>query len=1142
MKKLLSIITLAISPFLVSLADAPKKSSSAPKKDMTYVLVRSADADVQILKSPEGSAMRRREWGPEAERNFIVRAYCPIVFDKWTRVSMTLKCDTSKPITLVFGGDIVDDGRKARSFTLYDNIKINGKLVSGGDFEETTSEWNFMRHAKYPSRIVVLKDDQKFGAEGLGKRAISVNSIARASLEVNLKKGEPFGLSFDALAIDSKDGIDCDIPLNIKKFANMGIRDETAGDGIGGWTDEGKKKSMRRLKSKFGKSDFDGVSFEIIDPEKNSNSSVMAFKSPQMNTLLKSALIDISDNPVSANFLYILHSVSKPKNWYGSVPVGHIVVTYEDGEKVMIPVTYKKEVDDCWSPNFVRNGKIAFLNSKKKNKGALYMSRFRLDPLKMVKSVKFVSTEKMTWVVVAATLSPKEVIACDTTTPKGNSDWVIADMPDDNAVISGSALDFSHFWDGKPAGHLGRVIISERGTMAFEKTPEKDARFKGYTFYPKMLMESSKEKTRETVAKYATFLQKSGYNLVRINFDWVKADKKRAFRADQYDNIDIVFDELKKNGVYVHLPLAWYDIGLKNYHFDRRNDVKIRVIFGDKEVRDMWKETAEEQLNHVNKYTGIAWKDDPMFQVIEYYNELNICLTSFGSFTPETKKWLCELWRKWLAKRYGGDISKLNAVWKGEYWARGAGAPLSSFDDAKLPSGGFEWQHFCQDALDDYMEFCRKIVRGTGYKGIIVQRNLGRTYRDMWARQKTSESIISNSYYEHPVGLYSAGADTTCGQASSIEREVSYWRIIAVSKNYNRPLTVTEYNHCYWNKYRYEMMSVFPSYSAFQNFSALVIHANAVESGIRKKKRLSAFNVSDSPAIRSSELFNQCFFMRGDVKPSTHRVDMLISEEFSKSKNGAFALGGEQMRIPLIVGFATKADAENPKALSRVKVKPADLEVAPAGGAEVITAGWFQNVVDTKSGKFDIDKFVDVMKEKGILPKDNVSKPSKGIFQTDTMQIMIDSSKKFAKTVTEYSCVTTVEQSEEVDMGALKLLSTSVPASVGVASVDGKKISESSRLVFVFATQEDNYDSLRSKDNVLSIKGGMGPVVMRRGVVRADLKLDASKKYAVYPITLGGLRREKLDMPMENGVMKIEIDNGKLKNGAVAMFEIVEDK
>jgi len=64
---------------------------------------------------------------------------------------------------------------------------------------------------------------------------------------------------------------------------------------------------------------------------------------------------------------------------------------------------------------------------------------------------------------------------------------------------------------------------------------------------------------------------------------------------------------------------------------------------------------------------------------------------------------------------------------------------------------------------------------------------------------------------------------------------------------------------------------------------------------------------------------------------------------------------------------------------------------------------------------------------------------------------------------------------------------------------------------------------------------------MRRGKVSASLKLDPSKKYSVYPLALNGERREKLDAEFADGVLNINIDNGKLKNGAVSMFEIAAE-
>ena len=1132
MKKILITILSAVFSMLLFAQTAEQK-----KTYTSFFVIGSKDASINIVDS-NGVTLKYRAWGPDAERKFSVRAFSKISKEKWTTVKFKLKYDGVTPLYFVFGGDGESNREKnIRDCVLYDNVKINGKLIEEGDFEKAKlTNWKFGSNQQMPARIVNLTDKIKFGNDSLGARVALANSHSRVSTEIKVEKDKVFEVSFDALAVDLKSFGDGDIPLNIRKYTNMGLYDETAGDGIGGWTDEGKKKSFRKFKSKVGKTTFEGITFNIIDPERNSGSSVMTFKSPRTNTILGSAVFDVSKDKITSKYLYFLHSLSKNKNTSDYEIFGYVVVIYEDGTRVPHILRYGYDCADCWEPSYPRNAKVVYKTSKKKNRGALYLSRIKLDSEKFIKSVEFSSPAKMPWVVVGATFSLKDVLTCDTTTPQGNPDWVVADIPEDATIINGSALDFSSHWDGKPAGYYGRVIVSERGTMTFEKTPEKDARFKGYTFYPYSLINKfDKETAHANIRRYAALHPVNGYNLVRISFDWIKSDLRREKRAEQYDYIDYLFGELKKNGVYVHLPLAWYDIGTKDYHFLKRNDVKIRAIFGEKEARGMWKETAEEQLNHYNPYTKMKWKDDPIFQVFEYYNELNICYNKFNELNPDTKALVLNRWRAWLEKKYN-TIDALNSEWNKHYWGRGAS--YKSFADVPEKYSGFDWEHFMQDVNDEFMEFCRQVVRGTGYKGIVVQRNLGRTYRDMWTRQKISEAIITNSYYQHPVGLYSPGAEHTCEQTSSIASELGYWRTIATTKNFDRPITVTEYNHCYWNKYRYEMMTVFPSYSAFQNFSTLVIHSDAID-WREKRKRLSPFNVVDSPAIRCSELFNQCFFMRGDVKVAKNRVDMLISEKFAKSNAGAYGMGGSQMRIPLITGFAMKCDSSIPENLKNVKPKKSVLEVAPTGGAEIVTMGWFQNVVDNKSGNFNLDKFVDVMKEKGILPKDNLSSPKDGIYHTDTGQIYVDSTKKFAKTITDFSCVVTVDKSEEVDMGALKVLRTTVPASVGVTSLDGKKISESSRLIFVYATQEDNMDSVRSFDNSLSIKGGMGPVVMRRGKVSAELKLDASKQYEVYPITLNGERREKLDMTFENGVMQINIDNGKLKNGAVSMFEII---
>ena len=133
---------------------------------------------------------------------------------------------------------------KVRDCVLYDNVKINGKLLKDGDFEKAKLDWKFGQHPDMPARAVSISDDIRFGNNGIGGRAGLANSQSRISTELNIKKNEVFEVSFEALAVPMEKFSDGDIHLNIRKYANMAFADENAGDGVGGWMDDGKKKSF----------------------------------------------------------------------------------------------------------------------------------------------------------------------------------------------------------------------------------------------------------------------------------------------------------------------------------------------------------------------------------------------------------------------------------------------------------------------------------------------------------------------------------------------------------------------------------------------------------------------------------------------------------------------------------------------------------------------------------------------------------------------------------------------------------------------------------------------------------------------------------------------------------------------------------
>jgi len=126
-------------------------------------------------------------------------------------------------------------------------------------------------------------------------------------------------------------------------------------------------------------------------------------------------------------------------------------------------------------------------------------------------------------------------------------------------------------------------------------------------------------------------------------------------------------------------------------------------------------------------------------------------------------------------------------------------------------------------------------------------------------------------------------------------------------------------------------------------------------------------------------------------------------------------------------------------------------------------------------------------------------------------------------------------------LGDLKIISTSVSASIGVCSLDGRDISSSSRLLLAYCTLEANEGMKTTLDYSYAITLGKGPILIKNGILNAELKLDASKKFAVYPLALNGQRRAKISAQSENGTLKLNIDNSTLPDGSTVMFEIVAE-
>ena len=999
--------------------------------------------------------------------------------------------------------------RKLASF--YDDLKIDGVLHPNGGFENGLAGFSVASRAP---KVVFSSD-----CAASGRACLRAWSRTYTCANLRVEKGKPCEISVMTRPAG-------ELPEIEDAFVDISSAVNSSADSF----------------PKAGVVDFDGIYFRLA----GSDGAVKTLRFPPKNG--KPAKISVGGKNRAGAYLYLLHrmdnSTSKPDAYIASV------VVKTEGNK---PVKNLVKIDrDCGRKNAyapAHNAKAVFFGDAKNKKDVWYLSRFEIGGLTDVEEITFNTWADGDWSIAAATLSDRDVPTFEIWKPTPDK-WAAADIPAKMTVRENSALDLSRFFPDAEAGAFGRVIVSPRGTMAFEKTPQADARFKSFTMSLAPFFKIADIDARKhSLKNYAVQIRRAGYNCVRMEFEQFKSHSARDNFKTTMDCLDYFFAELKRNGVYVHLVITWQELGEKGFKMgEMRDDSKLRCLFGDKTAWRAWRNVAELQLNHFNPYTNLAWKDDPMFLQVEHFNELSIVLSRLKRGTPRTQKLVLSKWRRWLEKKYGTP-EKLNESWNRKGFVYNSGTfNFADFSEVGEPFvKNPDWQEFALERKTRFLKFCNKTVRETGYKGIIASENVASSPAQNVPRGEMFESIISNTYFVHPTGLNTKDAATR--QNSCIGDAFPNLGSVLSRRFADRPIGITEFNHCWWNMRRYELLGTFAPYAAFQNMSMLTIHEDVVPSDVNgllpPHLKLNPFRICRSPIVRASELLSACFFVRGDVARAKSRVDMVMSDAYFEKNpiESQKAVNSEQMKVALLTGFAVDCGGARPDSLKSLAPKPADMRMPPIGSSDTIMEAWFQDVVpNADGGGFDLRGFVAKMRENKILPAGNSTDISRGIFQTDTGEITMNVRENSLKVSTPKSQLLVSESGVGADLGNLKVLSSSVPASVAAASLDGLDLDKSRRLVLIYATAEANTDMKTSFDFLRMLDFGKAPIVLKTGELKAELKLDPSAKYAVYPLSLDGARRAPIPAKFANGVLKLDIDTSKLPNGATTLFEIVAEE
>ncbi len=772
---------------------------------------------------------------------------------------------------------------------------------------------------------------------------------------------------------------------------------------------------------------------------------------------------------------------------------------------------------------------------------------------------------------VAVAASTVTAIAEESLTFTANSQWKVVDTSG-VLVKAGSALDLSAVsavpWvDGPSAGskQLPRLVIGPSGKLVAKGKPDNPVRLKGFIFHvvndeamsvDGMGWFGEGANWKEDVDRYVRSCRIQGYNLFRIfDIDLMSPDKSLSIRPELLDKVDYLIAQMGKQGIYLHLTLLGYGLfqevppPLKyNPQIQSKEcDFKARMFLGDSEVRQIWLYGAETLMNHVNPYTGLAWKDDPVIACIEPYNEQESGLLAHFYTSDAILETMNQQFRKWLEAKYQTPEALAKA------WGNAA---MISFDQVAAPARSlmfvppyFEWTGIGSSPSDqDFVLFCTMLARENiawytanlkriRYDGLVGHYSLPNWWGDHAARYEYSTMAIRNQFFAFPWGNWHGGDGVTCPQNSSLSDAAAYMRILFGAKFADRPFCTTEYNHCFWNQYQREFGLVYGAYAAFQGFDALVYASAPV---VFEAKRLGSFQPEGSPVTRACEFLFTCLFVRGDVKTSAHRVELQVPQsvlgEFKQAST-------EQTKLGLMNGFTISFPGVQPPEGVAQPAEP-DMIVTPAGGVKIRqNTNWTEVVTDADAEKasLSLDALADRMKRSGLLPEANISEPSKGVFQSDTGEITLRAKENLLKVATRFSEAVTLEAGRGELVGRLEVIGSDTPAMVGVCAVDGKDLAESQRMVLLYTTETANTGMVVTPDRTKMFDYGTLPTLMKVGRLDATLQNAHGENMALYAIGLNGARRERLPLAWEDGRLKIHLDTASLEHGPTSFFELTVD-
>ena len=296
------------------------------------------------------------------------------------------------------------------------------------------------------------------------------------------------------------------------------------------------------------------------------------------------------------------------------------------------------------------------------------------------------------------------------------------------------------------------------------------------------------------------------------------------------------------------------------------------------------------------------------------------------------------------------------------------------------------------------------------------------------------------------------------------------------------------------------------------------------------------FDSAYDPISRVNEALTALIYLRGDVKSAPHSVALEMKSEKLFPDHYLAAVGDDYAKL----AFVTRLGILYPEIKPLEPVGKADptVTIVPESFSPLSVSQWYVQAATSQNGKEK--ELFPLLRHRGILSAANPTDPGKGIYASETGELILNTAAETMTVVTPRLEGAIVKKDQPVKLGALFIRRCTLPASVALAALDGARpLKEAKRLLLMFSTNAFNTGQIfDTKEQRICFESGNYPALIEAG--KLEFAFDNADRGTpeVWALHFDGTRSEKLPVTVREGKLLLQLDTSKLKNGA-AFFEIV---